>query len=91
MTLFKGYSEPSPGGCKQYTEGFMAPEDGGSTVTAEIAVNGLDPQDLGFSPDESTTSGWSHDHVNLNSLLFCFSEFKVCQTTSVSKAQLNSL
>uniref|UniRef100_A0A3B3CJE9 La ribonucleoprotein 4Aa n=1 Tax=Oryzias melastigma TaxID=30732 RepID=A0A3B3CJE9_ORYME len=53
-----GYSEPSPGGCKQYTEGFMAPEDGGSTVTAEIAVNGLDPQDLGFSPDESTTSDY---------------------------------
>ncbi|XP_024148179.1 la-related protein 4 isoform X3 [Oryzias melastigma] len=54
----EGYSEPSPGGCKQYTEGFMAPEDGGSTVTAEIAVNGLDPQDLGFSPDESTTSDY---------------------------------
>ncbi|XP_011475342.1 la-related protein 4 isoform X1 [Oryzias latipes] len=57
----EGYSEPSPGGCKQYTEGFMAPEDGGSTVTAEVAVNGLDPQELGFSPDESTTSDYKSE------------------------------
>lgn len=68
----------------------MAPEDGGSTVTAEVAVNGLDPQELGFSPDESTTSGWSHN-VHLNSTLFCFSELELCQTIAVSKGQLRLL
>uniref|UniRef100_A0A3Q2U1F9 La ribonucleoprotein 4Aa n=1 Tax=Fundulus heteroclitus TaxID=8078 RepID=A0A3Q2U1F9_FUNHE len=49
------YSEPSSAGCKQYTVGFTALGDGGSTATAEIAVNGMDPQELGFSPAESTT------------------------------------
>ncbi|XP_013889639.1 la ribonucleoprotein 4Aa isoform X2 [Austrofundulus limnaeus] len=49
------YSEPSSAGCKQYTVGYTALGDGGSTATAEIAVNGMDPQELGFSPTESTT------------------------------------
>lgn len=57
-----GYSEPASAGCKQYTVGFSALEDSSSTATAEIAVNGMDPPELGFSPAESTkgTSGQSH-------------------------------
>ncbi|TMS16422.1 La-related protein 4 [Larimichthys crocea] len=44
-----------PAGCKQYTVGFTALDDSSSTATAEIAVNGMDPPELGFSPAESTT------------------------------------
>uniref|UniRef100_A0A4W6CZN4 La ribonucleoprotein 4 n=1 Tax=Lates calcarifer TaxID=8187 RepID=A0A4W6CZN4_LATCA len=40
------YSEPSSAGCKQYTVGFTALDDSGSTATAEIAVNGMDPPEL---------------------------------------------
>ncbi|KAM6925303.1 la ribonucleoprotein 4Aa [Xenentodon cancila] len=47
------YSESSSAGCKQYPAGFTARDD--SSSTAEIAVNGMDPQELGFSPAESTT------------------------------------
>uniref|UniRef100_A0A1A8LBQ4 La ribonucleoprotein domain family, member 4Aa n=1 Tax=Nothobranchius pienaari TaxID=704102 RepID=A0A1A8LBQ4_9TELE len=50
-----GYSEPLSAGCKQYTVGFCALGDSSSTATAEIAVNGMDPQESGFSPAESTT------------------------------------
>lgn len=53
--ISEGYSEPSSAGCKQYTVGFPALDDSGSTATAEIAVNGMDPPELGFSPAESTT------------------------------------
>ncbi|XP_054905647.1 la-related protein 4 isoform X3 [Poeciliopsis prolifica] len=49
------YSEPSSAGCKQYSVGFTALGESSSTATAEIAVNGMDPQELGFSPAESTT------------------------------------
>uniref|UniRef100_A0A096MEU7 La ribonucleoprotein 4Aa n=1 Tax=Poecilia formosa TaxID=48698 RepID=A0A096MEU7_POEFO len=49
------YSEPSSAGCKPYSVGFTALGDSSSTATAEIAVNGMDPQELGFSPAESTT------------------------------------
>uniref|UniRef100_A0A3Q0QVY0 La ribonucleoprotein 4 n=1 Tax=Amphilophus citrinellus TaxID=61819 RepID=A0A3Q0QVY0_AMPCI len=49
------YSEPSSTGCKQYTVGFPALDNSSSTATAEIAVNGMDPPELGFSPAESTT------------------------------------
>ncbi|XP_029994123.1 la ribonucleoprotein 4Aa isoform X1 [Sphaeramia orbicularis] len=52
--LSEGYSEPSSAGCKQYTVGFTALDDSSSTATAEIAVNGMDPPELGFSPAEST-------------------------------------
>ncbi|XP_028265686.1 la ribonucleoprotein 4Aa isoform X2 [Parambassis ranga] len=51
--ISEGYSESSSAGCKQYTGGFTASDD--STVTAEIAVNGMDPPELGFSPAESST------------------------------------
>ncbi|XP_008294782.1 la ribonucleoprotein 4Aa isoform X1 [Stegastes partitus] len=51
----EGYSEPSSAGCKPYTVGFTALDDSSSTATAEIAVNGMDPPELGFSPAESTT------------------------------------
>ncbi|KAM9342677.1 la ribonucleoprotein 4Aa isoform 2-T2 [Pholidichthys leucotaenia] len=50
-----GYSEPSSAECKQYTVGFAALDDSSSTATAEIAVNGMDPPELGFSPAESST------------------------------------
>ncbi|KAM9752280.1 la ribonucleoprotein 4Aa isoform 3-T3 [Menidia menidia] len=53
--ISEGYSEPSSAGCKQYTEGFPALAHSSPTATAEIAVNGMDPQELGFSPAESTT------------------------------------
>ncbi|XP_056240562.1 la-related protein 4 isoform X1 [Seriola aureovittata] len=53
--MSEGYSEPSSAGCKQYTVGFTALDDSSSTATAEIAVNGMDPPELGFSPAESTT------------------------------------
>lgn len=52
LYLFIGYSEPPSSGCKQYTVGFTALDDGGCTATAEIAVNGMDPPELGFSPAE---------------------------------------
>lgn len=53
--MWPGYSEPSSAGCKQYSVGFTALGDSSSTATAEIAVNGMDLQELGFSPAESTT------------------------------------
>ncbi|XP_053280783.1 la-related protein 4 isoform X1 [Pleuronectes platessa] len=53
--MSEGYSEPSSAGSKQFTVGFTALDDSSSTVTAEIAVNGMDPPELGFSPAESTT------------------------------------
>ncbi|XP_040909236.1 la-related protein 4 isoform X3 [Toxotes jaculatrix] len=53
--MSEGYSEPSSAGCKQYTVGFTALDNSSSTATAEIAVNGMDPPELGFSPAESTT------------------------------------
>ncbi|XP_068454083.1 la ribonucleoprotein 4Aa isoform X2 [Clinocottus analis] len=53
--ISEGYSEPSSAGCKQFTVGFTALDDSSSTATAEIAVNGMDPPELGFSPAESTT------------------------------------
>ncbi|TWW56598.1 La-related protein 4 La ribonucleoprotein domain family member 4 [Takifugu flavidus] len=49
-----GYSEPSSAGCKQFSAGFPALDDGGSTATAEVAVNGMDPPDLGFTSAEVT-------------------------------------
>ncbi|KAM7404659.1 hypothetical protein PAMP_011986 [Pampus punctatissimus] len=52
--ISEGYSELSSAGCKQYTVGFTALDDSSSTATAEIAVNGMDPPELGFSPAEST-------------------------------------
>ncbi|XP_010782807.1 la ribonucleoprotein 4Aa [Notothenia coriiceps] len=48
-------SEPSSAGCKPFTVGFTALDDSSSSATAEIAVNGMDPPELGFSPVESTT------------------------------------
>ncbi|XP_034551686.1 la-related protein 4 isoform X2 [Notolabrus celidotus] len=53
--ISEGYSESSSAGCKQYTVGFTALDDSSSTATAEIAVNGMDPPELGFSPAEPTT------------------------------------
>ncbi|XP_074536948.1 la ribonucleoprotein 4Aa isoform X2 [Halichoeres trimaculatus] len=53
--ISEGYSESSSAGCKPYTVGFTALDDSSSTATAEIAVNGMDPPELGFSPAESTT------------------------------------
>ncbi|XP_063319866.1 la ribonucleoprotein 4Aa isoform X1 [Pelmatolapia mariae] len=53
--LNEGYSEPPSAGCKQYTVGFPVLDNSSSTATAEIAVNGMDPPELGFSPAESTT------------------------------------
>ncbi|XP_065816971.1 la ribonucleoprotein 4Aa isoform X3 [Labrus bergylta] len=53
--ISEGYSEPLSAGCKQYTVGFTALDDSSSTATAEIAVNGMDPPELGFSPAEATT------------------------------------
>ncbi|XP_076028150.1 la ribonucleoprotein 4Aa [Genypterus blacodes] len=53
--ITEGYSEPSSIGCKQYSVGFTALEDSSSPATAEIAVNGMDPPELGFAPAESTT------------------------------------
>lgn len=55
LLMWPGYSEPSSAGCKQYSVGFTALGDSSSTATAEIAVNGMDLQELGFSPAESTT------------------------------------
>ncbi|KAK2851344.1 hypothetical protein Q5P01_007620 [Channa striata] len=54
--ISEGYSEPSSAGCKQYTVGFTGLDDSSPTATAEIAVNGMDPPELGFSPAESTTT-----------------------------------
>ncbi|XP_061759475.1 la ribonucleoprotein 4Aa isoform X1 [Nerophis ophidion] len=53
--LSEGYSEPPFAGCKPYTVGFTGLDNCSSTVTAEIAVNGMDPPELGFSPAECTT------------------------------------
>ncbi|KAI9530803.1 hypothetical protein NQZ68_000294 [Dissostichus eleginoides] len=53
--ISEGYSEPSSAGCKPFTVGFTALDDSSSSATAEIAVNGMDPPELGFSPAESTT------------------------------------
>uniref|UniRef100_A0AAQ5Z0T6 HTH La-type RNA-binding domain-containing protein n=1 Tax=Amphiprion ocellaris TaxID=80972 RepID=A0AAQ5Z0T6_AMPOC len=66
--ISEGYSEPSSAGCKQYTVGFPALDDSSSTATAEIAVNGMDPPELGFSPAESTT-GTSVSSENLRESL----------------------
>ncbi|XP_029362407.1 la ribonucleoprotein 4Aa isoform X2 [Echeneis naucrates] len=60
--MSEGYSEPSSAGCKQYTVGFTALDDSSSTATAEIAVNGMDPPELGFSPVESTTGTSGQPH-----------------------------
>lgn len=49
-----GFSEPSSAGCKQFSAGFPALDDSGSTATAEVAVNGMDPPDLGFTSAEVT-------------------------------------
>ncbi|XP_056158148.1 la-related protein 4 isoform X2 [Lampris incognitus] len=51
----EGYSEPLSAGCKPYTLGFTTLDDSSSTATAEIAVNGMDPPELGFSPAECST------------------------------------
>lgn len=62
-----GYSDPASAGCKQFTVGFAALEDSSSTATAEIAVNGMDPPELGFPPAEPTkgTSGqWRRLQAN---------------------------
>ncbi|XP_034064785.1 LOW QUALITY PROTEIN: la-related protein 4 [Gymnodraco acuticeps] len=53
--ISEGYSEPSSAGCKPFTVGFTALDDSSSSATAEIAVNGMDPPELGFPPAESTT------------------------------------
>ncbi|KAM9855587.1 la ribonucleoprotein 4Aa isoform 2-T2 [Aulostomus maculatus] len=53
--ISEGYSEPACVGIKQYTVGFTTLDNGSSTATAEIAVNGMDPPELGFSPADSTT------------------------------------
>lgn len=50
-------------GCKQFSVGFPAQEDSGSTATSVLAVNGMDPPDLGFSPAEAnaeTAGRWHH-------------------------------
>lgn len=61
-----GYSDPLSAGCKQYTVGFTALDDSSSTATAEIAVNGMDPPELGFSPTESTTETSGQSHLTHN-------------------------
>ncbi|KAL6119729.1 larp4 [Pungitius sinensis] len=53
--ISEGYSEPSSAGCKPYSMGFTTLDDGSATATAEIAVNGMDPPEEGFSPAECTT------------------------------------
>ena len=47
------YSESSV--CKPYAVGFTALDEGLPTDTTEVAVNGMDPPELGFSPAESIT------------------------------------
>ncbi|CAL8368460.1 unnamed protein product [Lota lota] len=47
------YSESS--GCKPYAVGFTALDEGLPTATTEVAVNGMDPPELGFLPAESIT------------------------------------
>lgn len=54
--ISEGYSDQTSAGCKTYTVGFPALDDGGSTATAEIAVNGMDPPEPEFPPAESRTS-----------------------------------
>ncbi|KAJ3586963.1 hypothetical protein NHX12_013354 [Muraenolepis orangiensis] len=49
----EAYSESS--GCKPFAVGFTALEEGLPTVTTEVAVNGMDPPELGFLPVESIT------------------------------------
>ncbi|XP_044068278.1 la-related protein 4 isoform X3 [Siniperca chuatsi] len=63
--ISEGYCEPSSAGCKQYTVGFTALDDSSSTATAEIAVNGMDPPELGFSPAESTTGTSAYNNTIL--------------------------
>ncbi|TNM87150.1 hypothetical protein fugu_007380 [Takifugu bimaculatus] len=41
-------------GIAPFSAGFPALDDGGSTATAEVAVNGMDPPDLGFTSAEVT-------------------------------------
>ncbi|XP_033825012.1 la-related protein 4 isoform X2 [Periophthalmus magnuspinnatus] len=53
--ISEGYSDLTSGGCKTYTVGFAELDDGGSTATAEIAVNGMDTPELGLSPAEPST------------------------------------
>lgn len=54
--ISEGYSDQTSAGCKTYTVGFPAHDDSSPTATAEIAVNGMDPPEPGFSPAESSTS-----------------------------------
>lgn len=82
FTLFTGYSEPPSAGCKQYTVGFPALDNSSSTATAEIAVNGMDPPELGFSPAESTTGtsgqSWhkkSSSHTQAAAKNLCFFQY----------------
>ncbi|XP_054640451.1 la-related protein 4 isoform X2 [Dunckerocampus dactyliophorus] len=53
--LSEEYLEPPCAGCRPYTVGFTGLDNSSSTATAEIAVNGMDPPELGCSPAESTT------------------------------------
>nr|XP_057941155.1 la-related protein 4 isoform X2 [Doryrhamphus excisus] len=48
------YLEPPCAGCRPYTVGFTGLDSSSSTATAEIAVNGMDLPELGYSPAEST-------------------------------------
>lgn len=55
--ITEGYSEPSPAVCKPYTVGINPLEQGcpAAAAAAEVAVNGMDPSDPGFSPAELAT------------------------------------
>ncbi|XP_072306138.1 la ribonucleoprotein 4Aa isoform X2 [Eucyclogobius newberryi] len=53
--ISEGYSDPTSGGCKTYTVGYADLDDDGTAATAEIAVNGMDPPELGLSPAEPST------------------------------------
>lgn len=59
------YSEASE--CKPYAAGFTALEECLPTPTAEVAVNGMDPPELGFPSDEpiTVTSGQSPNECSL--------------------------
>lgn len=65
LERFPGYSEASSAGCKQFSVGLTAPDDSGSTATAQVAVNGMDPPDSGFPPAEANAESpgqWHHTH-----------------------------
>ncbi|XP_028979775.2 la-related protein 4 isoform X2 [Esox lucius] len=51
-----GYSEPLPSGSKLFSAAFTSLDDGSSLAAAEIAVNGMDPPEVGFVPAETTGS-----------------------------------